>query len=326
MLVSTPVTDKAVLTGASSAAGGTVSYAVYSDSGCTDQVASLGSSVAVTNGVPGSSNSWTASAGAYWFEATYTGDTADTGPVSSSCQSFTVDNPSLGIVKTAYIASFSAPGTPVSYSYAVTNTGNVALTNVTVTDPMPGLSAINCGGNSDVVTSLTAGASVTCTATYTTTQADVDTGSISNTGTAIGTPPVGNNVSANDSVTIPAVQSPAIGMTKSASISGFSAAGTPVSYSYVVTNTGNVTLTSVRVPTPWWASRPSTARLHPRPRRHRDLHGHLHHHPGRRGCRLHHQHRHGHRHPAAVRTQRHRHLLGHHPGRTGPGHRDREDG
>jgi hypothetical protein len=92
VLVGTPVTDTAALTGASPTAGGTVSYAVYSDPVCTDQVASLGSA-SVTNGDPGASSSWTATAGTYWFQATYTGDTADTGPVSSSCQEFTVETP-----------------------------------------------------------------------------------------------------------------------------------------------------------------------------------------------------------------------------------------
>ena len=57
---------------------------------------------------------------------------------------------------------------------------------MTVTDPMPGLSAIACPA-----TTLAPGASETCTATYTTTQADVDAGSITNTGTATGTPPTG---------------------------------------------------------------------------------------------------------------------------------------
>ena len=41
---------------------------------------------------------------------------------------------------------FSAAGTLVTYSYKVTNTGNVTLTSVQVTDPMPGLSAIQCHG------------------------------------------------------------------------------------------------------------------------------------------------------------------------------------
>ena len=300
VLVGTPVTDTATLTGASPTAGGTVSYAVYSDPGCTDPVASLGSSVAVTDGVPGSSDPWTATAGNDWFETTYTGDSTDTGPVSSWCDPLTVDSPSIGLVKTASIASYSAPDTPVTYSYAVTNTGNAALSDVTVTDPMLGLTAVNCGGNSNVVASLGAGVSVTCTAGYTTSQTDVDAGSITNTGTAVGTPPVGPNVSANDSLTIPAVQNPAIGLTKSASVSGFCRRGHP----HHLHLRGDQH--RQRDPHLGVGHRPHGRPLghqlpvsDPRPRRHRDLHRHLHHHPGRRGCRLDHQHRHGDRHPAA---------------------------
>ena len=51
---------------------------------------------------------------------------------------------------------------------------------------MSGLSAVTCPS-----ATLAPGASETCTATYTTTQADVDRGSVANTGTAAGTPPTG---------------------------------------------------------------------------------------------------------------------------------------
>ena len=108
-------------------------------------------------------------------------------------------------MKSASITGFSAPGTPITYSYMVTNTGNVTLTSVTVTDPMPGLSAVTCPDPT-----LAPAASETCTATYTTTQADVDAGGITNTGTATGTPPSGPDVTASDSVTVPATQSPSI--------------------------------------------------------------------------------------------------------------------
>ncbi len=128
----------------------------------------------------------------------------------------------------------------------MTNTGNVTLTSVGVTDPMSGLSTISCGG----VTDLGPGASITCTATYTTTQDDVDAGSIHNTGTATGSPRAGPNVSATSSVTIPATQTPAITLVKSASVTSFSAAGTSITYSYLVTNTGNVTLDPVGVTDP----------------------------------------------------------------------------
>ncbi len=70
----------------------------------------------------------------------------------------------------------------IIYSYQVTNTGNVTLHNISVTDPLPGLSAIDCNG----VTTLAPGASETCIATYTTTQTDVNAGGVTNTVTVVG--------------------------------------------------------------------------------------------------------------------------------------------
>ena len=110
------------------------------------------------------------------------------------------------MVKTASVPSFTAAGTSITYSYAVTNTGNVTLTSVDVTDPMPGLSAVNCPNSS-----LAPGASETCTATYTTTQADLDRGSVTNIGTASGTvASSGQTVTGSSTVTVPAIQGPAI--------------------------------------------------------------------------------------------------------------------
>jgi uncharacterized repeat protein (TIGR01451 family) len=170
------------------------------------------------------------------------------GPNVTAHSSVTIpgqQSPAITIKKTASVTSYSAPGTLITYSYLVTNTGNVTLNPVTVTDPMVGLSAISCPD-----TSLAPAASETCTATYTTTQADVNNGSISNTGTATGTPPSGPNVTAQSSVTIPAVQHPAVTIIKTASVTSYSAAGQTITYYYKVTNTGNVTLTKVTVTDP----------------------------------------------------------------------------
>jgi len=193
---------------------------------------------------------------------------------------------------------------PVTYSYKVTNTGNVTLTSVGVSDPMTGLSAISCPSST-----LAPGGSETCTATYATTQANVDAGSLTNTGTATGTPPSGPAVTASSSVTIPASQSPAVALVKSASITNYSAAGTPVTYSYKVTNSGNVTLTSVGVTDPMTGLSAISCRA-PLWRRGRRRHARpLHHHPGRCRRRFAHQHRHGHRH-RPVGQQGDGHLVG----------------
>ena len=87
-------------------------------------------------------------------------------------------------MKSASPSTFSVAGETINYSFDVTNSGNVTLTSVKVDDHgLPGLSAITCPH-----TTLAAGASQTCTATYLTTAADVDAGSVTNTATAKGQP------------------------------------------------------------------------------------------------------------------------------------------
>jgi uncharacterized repeat protein (TIGR01451 family) len=174
--------------------------------------------------------------------------TTPTGSAVTATSSLTIqasDTPAVSVVKTANVANYAAPGTVITYSYLVTNTGNVDLSAVLVMDPHVGLSAISCPS-----AALAPGASETCTATYTTTQADVDAGSISNTGTASGTPPTGSPVTATSSLTIPASAAPEVSVVKSASVSNYSAPGTPITYSYLVTNTGNLDLTAVLVTDP----------------------------------------------------------------------------
>ncbi len=68
---------------------------------------------------------------------------------------------------------------------------------------MTGLSAVTCPAPP-----LAPGAFETCTATYTTTQADVDRGGITNTGTASGLPPTGPAVTDPSTLTVPADQKP----------------------------------------------------------------------------------------------------------------------
>ena len=155
------------------------------------------------------------------------------------------DAPAITLTKSATETSYDAVGQTIHYSYLVTNTGNVTLDPVSVTDPMTNLSAISCPA-----TSLAPSIAETCTATYSTTQGDLNAGSIHNTGTATGTPPSGPDVTDTSSVTIPATQGPAITLTKSATETSYDAVGQTIHYSYLVTNTGNVTLDPVSVTDP----------------------------------------------------------------------------
>ena len=166
----------------------------------------------------------------------------DGNPFSANDPGTAVDNPGITITKSANPTSYAAPNTTITYSYLVQNSGNVPLTNVGVTDPMPNLSPINCTDSS-----LAAGADETCAATYSTTQQDVDNGSITNTGTASGTAPSGAVVTDTSTTTVGAVQNPSVSIAKSAYPTTVTAANQPIVYSFLVTNTGNVTLSNIAV-------------------------------------------------------------------------------
>ncbi len=142
-------------------------------------------------------------------------------------------------------------GDTQTFSFLVTNTGNVMLTAIAIVDPLPGLSSISCS-----LTILTPGASTTCTATRIISQADVNAGSVSNTANASGTPPSGSPVTSNSSTTSTTIgQAKTLTLTKSVTLTADTAPtgaslGDTQSFSFVVTNTGNVTLTALSIADP----------------------------------------------------------------------------
>ncbi|OKI48049.1 hypothetical protein A6A29_03060 [Streptomyces sp. TSRI0281] len=132
------------------------------------------------------------------------------------------------------------PGTQVPYEYVVTNSGNVPLTDVAVTDDK--VTGITCPQ-----TSLAVGATMTCTGTYTVTEADGTAGSVTNTATAHGDAGGTPVVSPPDDVTLPVQSGPGIRLEKSADDTRVYRAGDEVTYTYTVTNTGPQELTGVGV-------------------------------------------------------------------------------
>ena len=109
----------------------------------------------------------------------------------------------------------------MTYSYLVTNTGNVTLNPVVVTDPMAGLSAITCPA-----TTLAPAATETCTRHLHHHPGRPRRRLINNTGTATGTPPTGPESPPPSTVTIPADQSPASAWSSRPTSASFDAAGT----------------------------------------------------------------------------------------------------
>jgi uncharacterized repeat protein (TIGR01451 family) len=153
-------------------------------------------------------------------------------------------SPGLTLVKSALPNSFSGAGQTITFSFLVTNTGNVTMSDIKVNDAMPGLSAVGCPQ-----TTLDVGQSETCTATYVTTQNDVNAGSLANSATAQGDPPGSTTPvdSPTASITVPGTQAPALKVVKSALPASFDAAGQTITYSFLVTNTGNVAMAGVQV-------------------------------------------------------------------------------
>ncbi|MBF4631732.1 hypothetical protein ITJ42_10940, partial [Clavibacter michiganensis subsp. phaseoli] len=150
----------------------------------------------------------------------------------------------LSIVKSADVTEITAAGQVVTYTFVVTNTGNV-----TVTDAAPIEREFSGSGDMGAITPVSAtlipGQSATFTAEYTVTQADVDGGVLTNTATAGGTPPSGTELPPTppSTVEIPPVQSPAMTIVKTVDVTTISRPGQVLTYSFAITNTGNVTIT-----------------------------------------------------------------------------------
>ncbi|MFC7613897.1 GEVED domain-containing protein [Actinokineospora soli] len=192
-------------------------------------------------------------AGALRNTATATGTAPDGGTATSTDHTSTVvvAAPSVSLAKSPSAVSDvdgNGPdaGDTITYSFLVTNTGNVTLDPVTVTDSRVG--PVTCAPGP-----LAPASTRECTAApYTLTQADVDAGEVENSAEARGTSPSGQVVTATDTVTTPVAATPSIGIVKTASaVSDVDGdghdAGDTISYAFTVTNTGPVTLTSVTV-------------------------------------------------------------------------------
>jgi uncharacterized repeat protein (TIGR01451 family) len=134
------VHDSATINGATADAGGTINYAVYSDNECSNLVADLTpADNTVVDGVAPDSLSHTFnSAGTFYFQATYSGDNNNTGPVSSPCESeqLVINAAAIHIVKTADAAKVNV-GSPIGFTLTVYNTGIGDANGVQLNDTLP---------------------------------------------------------------------------------------------------------------------------------------------------------------------------------------------
>jgi gliding motility-associated-like protein/uncharacterized repeat protein (TIGR01451 family) len=197
-------------------------------------------------------------------------------PVDPTCLDCTIvpldDNPLLTITKDS-TPNFGPDGIPqvgetITYNFVVTNTGNVTLNNVTVTDQMAVIPQVQLVTPS----TLNPGDIGTATATYTITQADITAGQVNNVATATGTDPQGHTTTGTSTDPTPGCvgcapvpgcptctidllpHAPSIQVLKDGVLNmgadNIASVNDVITYTFTVTNTGNVPLTGVTVSDP----------------------------------------------------------------------------
>jgi len=154
-------------------------------------------------------------------------------------------DPKIHVEKTASAATLPVGGGSVTYTYVVTNTGNVPLTDVTVSDDKCSPVTYSSGDtDGDKKLDLTESWTFSCSATI--------TANTTNTGTATGHDGE-DTVTDTDQATViivevnPQGNTPDIHLEKTVAPLNLPAGGGNVTYTYVVSNTGDEPLTNVAV-------------------------------------------------------------------------------
>ena len=237
----TDLIDSATLAGATSNATGKITFQLFSDATCTKQVGSDVTTTVAGNRVYVSPPVHVNAAGLYHWIANYGGD-GNNSRTANGCnganENVLVINPSIAITKKPDSQTIRNGGT-ATWTITVTNTGDSDLRNVVVTDTL----APGCAADKTTVPALALMAS-NAVVSYTCSLANVKA-SFTNTAVATGTPPVGPDVSAQDSADV-IVLNPHITIVKSPK-SQTIVSGQTASFTIQVINDGDSTLTNVVV-------------------------------------------------------------------------------
>ncbi len=159
-------------------------------------------------------------------------------------------NPSMSITKTATPATVNTAGQVVTYAISLANLGNVTLDGIALTDRITQGAATRAtptpsrvSGDANANNRLDVGETWGYSASYTVTQADINTGgNLLNTVGVTSTTPGATAQNATATTAISAT--PAYSVTKITGTPSVSAPG-PVSFTITVKNEGNVTLTGI---------------------------------------------------------------------------------
>jgi uncharacterized repeat protein (TIGR01451 family) len=191
---------------------------------------------------------------------------------SSAAVPVTAAGPAVNLEKSAAAPSETAgsqndlvdAGDTIVFTYELSNTGNVTLSNFVITDPGPQFNGVNGTGtwgsystDPATVTIVPGGAVVTVTRTYTLSADDVYNGTlvanaVTNTADVTATPASGTPPT--DSDTMPPVNIPPEGKLLVSKAAVFDTGDGPsadlndtIIYTYTVTNVGNVSATNVSI-------------------------------------------------------------------------------
>jgi large repetitive protein len=165
-------------------------------------------------------------------------------PFDSPNSSATYATTGLTLAKSVTETSYTLAGDVLHYSYLVTNSGAAPLAGpVTVADNKTTVTCPSVSTVGDLDAFLDPGESITCTATYTITGADVAALSVTNTATA-----TAQGVNSNtDSRTVALSSTADVSLVKTLTTAGPYTAGQSISYTIVVANAGPSTATSIQV-------------------------------------------------------------------------------
>jgi uncharacterized repeat protein (TIGR01451 family) len=150
---------------------------------------------------------------------------------------------------------YTTVGDVLAYEVVVENTGNVTITNVEIEDSLVDPMTATPTESKAQDNKLEVGETWTYAYTYTVTQDDMDAGSVKNTANATGdapnpddpTDPIPVEPEEPGTEEVLADRTPRMTVVKRANKTKFKAVGDVIRYTVVVTNTGNVTLTDVKI-------------------------------------------------------------------------------
>jgi uncharacterized repeat protein (TIGR01451 family) len=170
--------------------------------------------------------------------------TAQVGPLSAQATTVVTQQPSFIVTKVADTGVVSLANASIGYTITITNTGNVALPNLLISDPLvPNLACAPVPQG----TTLPVASSTTCTGSYRVTQADLNSGNnIVNTASVTST----NFGPVVATATTRVQQNPTLSITKTGDSTQANRAGTVVTYAIRVVNTGNIDLTNFQLSDP----------------------------------------------------------------------------